>query len=142
MPTVKNSHPHSQESETVVLASCLLSEDGSIYDEVSQVVQPSDFYVARNSTIFSTMGQIVGKGLELSDITLLEQLRSDGNEKEIGGISTIYTIQEACETATHAKYAANIVKEKSKLRQTIRHCRLLIEKQRKGRKKPTLLRLG
>ena len=60
MPTVKNAHPHSLESETVVLASCLLSEDGSIYDEVSQVVQPSDFYVARNSTIFSTMGQIVG----------------------------------------------------------------------------------
>jgi len=132
MPKSKNTHPHSLESETVVLASCLLSEDGSVYDEVSQVVQPSDFYVARNSIIFSTMGKIVGKGLELSDITLLEQLRSDGNEDEVGGISTIYTIQEACETATHSKYSSQIVKEKSKLRQTIRHCRLAIEEAEEG----------
>ena len=132
MPSSKNTQPHSLESETVVLASCLLSEDGSVYDEVSQVIQPSDFYVTRNSIIFSTIGEIVGKGLELSDITLLEQLRSNGNEDEVGGISTIYTIQEACETSTHATYAANIVKEKSKLRQTIRHCRLAIEEAEEG----------
>ena len=65
MPKSKNTHPHSLESETVVLASCLLSEDGSVYDEVSQVIQPSDFYVTRNSIIFSTMGKIVGKGFHV-----------------------------------------------------------------------------
>lgn len=132
MPKPKNTNPHSLESEAVVLASCLLSEDGSVYDETSQIVQHTDFYSARHATIYATMGKIVGKGLELSEITLLEQLRSDGVEDNVGGILAIYEIQEACETPTHAKYAANVVREKSKLRQTIRHCRLAIEEAETG----------
>lgn len=132
MAKPKNTNPHSLESEAVLLASCLLSEDGSVYDETSQIVQHTDFYSVRNATIYATMGKIVGKGLELSDITLLEQLRSDGEEDNVGGIGAIYEIQEACETPTHAKYAANVVREKSKLRQTIRHCRLAIEEAENG----------
>jgi replicative DNA helicase len=42
---INKTKPHSPEAETAVIASCLLKEDGSVYDEVSQIVTPADFYM-------------------------------------------------------------------------------------------------
>ena len=119
--------PHSSESEEVVIASCLLDEEGGVYDEVSQIVQASDFYAERNKIIFAAIGKIVADGQACSEISLMDYLEKDGSLEEIGGLQAIYYIQGRIETSVHAKYAAKIVKEKSKLRQIIKSARLAIE---------------
>lgn len=112
--------PASEESEIVVIGSCLLSSNGSVYDTVSQIVTSADFYYPVNQILFDAIGQLVASGQEVCEITLLEKIRKDGNETAVGGIAGIYGIQERVLTSAQATYAANEVKDKSKLRQLIR----------------------
>jgi replicative DNA helicase len=59
---INKTKPHSPEAETAVIASCLLKEDGSVYDEVSQIVTPTDFYVQRNQILFASIASLVSTG--------------------------------------------------------------------------------
>jgi len=97
------------------------------YDEVSQIIQPSDFYLERHSIMFDAIGKVVSSGEAINEVSLLETLRKSGDEDNVGGIAAIYHIQDRVETASHAKYAAKIVKDKSKLRKLIRCARLAEE---------------
>jgi replicative DNA helicase len=126
MPSLKPP-PHSLESEEVVLASCLLDEDGSVYDDVSQILTNADFYAPRNQIIFSTLGKIVADGKPCSEISLADYLEKDGELDTVGGLEAIFAIQSKVETSGHAKYSAQIVKEKSKLRRIQRYAKLAIE---------------
>jgi replicative DNA helicase len=124
---INKTKPHSPEAETAVIASCLLKEDGSVYDEVSQIVTPTDFYVQRNQILFATIASLVSRGVSLDEVALLEQLRKQGDEESVGGLTTIYSIQEAVDTPLQAKYYADVVREKAKLREIIRHSQLAAE---------------
>ena len=112
--------PSSEESEIVVIGSCLLSSDGSVYDSVSQIITTSDFFYPKNKILFDAIGQLVAKGEDVSEITLLEKLRKDGNDVSVGGIQAIYGIQERVTTSLQATYASREVKDKSQLRELIR----------------------
>ena len=119
--------PHSIECEEVAIASCLLVEDGSIYDTVSQIITPSDFFKTSHRIIFDAIGYLVKEGTDVSELTLLERLRTAGLEDSVGGIDSIYHILNSTETPVQAKWAAGVIKEKSKLRQIIRVARLASE---------------
>ena len=119
--------PHSIECEEVAIASCLLVEDGSIYDAVSQIITPSDFFKTSHRIIFDAIGYLVKEGTDVSELTLLERLRTAGLEDSVGGIDSIYHILNSTETPVQAKWAAGVIKEKSKLRQIIRVARLASE---------------
>jgi len=86
---INKTKPHSPEAETAVVASCLLKEDGSVYDEVSQIVAPTDFYVQHNQILFATIASLVSRGVSLDEVALLEQLRKQGDEYTVGGLTTI-----------------------------------------------------
>ena len=66
-------------------------------------------------------------GDPVDEILLLEYLRKNGLEDEVGGIAAIYAIQDRIETPAHAKYFAKIVHEKYMLRRLIRTSREAIE---------------
>jgi replicative DNA helicase len=124
---INKTKPHSPEAETAVIASCLLKEDGSVYDEVSQIVTPADFYVQRNQILFATIASLVSRGVSLDEVALLEQLRKQGDEESVGGLTAIYSIQKSVDTPLQAKYYADVVREKAKLREIIRHSQLAAE---------------
>ena len=92
MPPKNKQPPHSPENEEVVIASCLIDEDGGVYDEVSQIVSASDFYTPRNLTIFTTIGKIVSDGVACCDISLENYLQKDGSLEDVGGLAAIYAI--------------------------------------------------
>lgn len=117
--------PNNPEAEEGLIACCLI--DNSVYDEISVLVQPGDFYTQRNQIIFECVAELANKGAEFSEIELFELLKRKGEEYSTGGLATIYAIQDRVETATHAKNFAKIVKEKSKLRQVIKAARQAIE---------------
>ena len=119
--------PFSLESEHVVIGACLLESDGSVYDTCSQIVDASDFYLERHRILFETIGQLVSDGVEISTITLLEKLRSNGQEDHVGGYTAISAIQDSVETATHASFSAKVVKEASRKRGIIRTAREAVE---------------
>ena len=119
--------PYSREAEDVVIASCLLGTDASIYDQVSQIIDSSDFCVYANQILFDCIGKLAMAGSEISEIELLEQVRKDGMEEDVGGLSTIYAIQDITETPISAVPAAKRVLAYSKLRKLLRASRLATE---------------
>lgn len=114
--------PHSVESETVVIASILMA-GADCYDEISQIIKHTDFFKCSHQIFFDTFGRMVAEGKEIDDISVLEQIRKDGTEDELGGIAEIYSIQNKIDSPLTARVRAKEVLEKSKLRQIIRASR-------------------
>ena len=53
-------------------------------------------------------------------ITLIEELRKEGHLDNVGGISYLTSLSTIVPTTSNVKYYANIVKEKSVMRQLIK----------------------
>ena len=119
--------PHNAEAEEGLIASCLLEEDTSVYDSVTQIVQSGDFYLQRCQLLFETIGALALQGKPLNDVSVLEHLKTVKGVDEVGGVAGLLAITERASTPAQASYFAHIVAEKSKLRELMRSCRLAVE---------------
>ncbi len=110
--------PHSVESEQSILGSILLDKDAII--TVSETIRPNDFYKEAHKIIYESMIKLNNKGEPIDLITLTEELRKQGFLDDVGGISYITSLSTIVPTTSNVKYYADIVKEKSVLRQLIK----------------------
>lgn len=117
--------PASLESEQLVVGTCLVNSEA--YDELSQIIDCSDFFSPVNATVFEAVGQVVTDGSEVSEVAVLERVRKSGLEDEIGGISGLMGLANSGSTMLAAKDAAKVVEETSKRRKIIRSSREAIE---------------
>ena len=117
--------PHNLEAEEALLACCLL--DNAAYDSISTIVNADDFYGNSNKIIFKAISKLCSSGKEFSELDLDEFLKREGTDKEAGGLSNIMYIQGQASSSLQISSHANIIKEKSKLRQIIRISRIAIE---------------
>ena len=118
MEDVTRIPPHSVESEQSILGSILLDKDAII--TVSETVRPSDFYKEAHKIIYECMLKLSNKNEPIDLITLTEELRKQGHLDNVGGISYITSLSTIVPTTSNVKYYADIVKEKSVLRQLIK----------------------
>lgn len=120
--------PHNLEAEEGLLAACLIDGGREILTEcIESKIAPEFFYKSAHEEIFRALLSLYETGDPVDEILLLEYLRKNGLEDEVGGISTIYAIQDRIETPAHARYFAKIVHEKYLLRRLIRTSREAIE---------------
>ena len=110
--------PHSVESEQSILGSILLDKDAMII--VSETIRPDDFYKEAHEIIYECMIKLNNKNEPIDLITLTEELRKQGHLDDVGGISYITSLSTIVPTTSNVKYYADIVKEKSVLRQLIK----------------------
>ena len=110
--------PHSVESEQSILGSILLDKDAMII--VSETIRPDDFYKEAHKIIYECMIKLNNKNEPIDLITLTEELRKQGHLDDVGGISYITSLSTIVPTTSNVKYYADIVKEKSVLRQLIK----------------------
>ncbi len=120
--------PHNLEAEEGLLAACLIDGGREILTEcIEAKIAPEFFYKSAHEEIYRALLSLYETGDPIDEILLLEYLRKNGLEEEVGGISTIYSIQDRIETPAHARYFAKIVHEKYLLRRLIRTSREAIE---------------
>ena len=110
--------PHSKDAEQSVLGGLLL--DNQAFDQVTEVLQPRDFYYPDNLLIFSAMARLSAANQPLDIITVSEALESDGELEKIGGLSYLAEIARNTPSAANLINYARIVRERSALRQLIR----------------------
>jgi replicative DNA helicase len=138
--------PHNLEAEEGLLASCLMP-DGAGLDSLllarAAGVNADDFYKTAHQEIYRVICEIEAdtttQAENFNAIELFERLKKKGLAEKVGGLATIYAIQDRVETASHAKYFARIVKEKSTARKTILACRLSIEDLYEQNEDPSLI---
>ncbi len=109
--------PKSIEAEEALLGSLLIDPD--VITHVANLVEPGDFYLARHGEIYDVIRQLFDQGEPIDFVTVVEELERRGKLEEVGGRSYIASLVNAVPTAINAYQYAQIVQEKSTLRQLI-----------------------
>ncbi len=109
--------PYDLEAEQGILGGILLMPDSC--DEVSLIVRPDDFFDEANRCLFTHMQAMHESGGKIDVTLLVARLKQSGHYETIGGAAYLYKIGQAVPNAAHARYYAEIVREKSTLRALI-----------------------
>jgi replicative DNA helicase len=109
--------PHSVEAEQAVLGGLML--ESSAWDNVADVVRATDFYRPDHRTIFDAIGALAGNGKPCDVVTVSEQLERIGELGNAGGLAYLGQLAQDTPTAANVRAYADIVRERSLLRQLI-----------------------
>lgn len=104
------------EAEEGVLGSVMI--DPSCFDEVNYLM-PSDFHDLRNATLWQTITDLFGQGVQPDTITLSDRLEIVGKLDMIGGASYLTHLLTAPSTSINAASYAKIVKDYASRRQML-----------------------
>ncbi len=109
--------PFSDEAEKSVLGALFL--DPQKMPTVQGIIQETDFYKQRHQYIFQAMDTIYNKNTTIDIITLASQLESYDQLENIGGREYLVELMTFTPTSVNIEQYAEIIKEKSILRQLI-----------------------
>ena len=109
--------PHSVEAEQSVLGALML--DNSKLDSILSIITENDFYRQDHRVIFRMMLALQEAGQPLDVITLSEELHKHNELDRIGGLGYLVDMANNTPSAANIAAYANIVRERSTLRQLI-----------------------
>ncbi len=109
--------PHSIQAEQSVLGGLML--DNQTWDSVADKVAVDDFYRKDHRLIFTAIEQLAEKQDPFDVITLSESLEGIGELETVGGLAYLATLAKDTPTAANIVAYANIVRDRSVLRQLI-----------------------
>lgn len=109
--------PHSLEAEQSVLGSLML--DNQAWEGIIDRIQEKDFYRHEHRLIFRAMELLEKKNQPFDVITLAETLKGLGELDNTGGELYLFELSKNTPSAANIKAYADIVRERSVLRQLI-----------------------
>ncbi len=109
--------PHSIQAEQSVLGGLML--DNQTWDQVADKVSEDDFYRKDHRLIFSAIAELAEKQQPFDVVTLSEVLERQGRLDEVGGLAYLGTLAKDTPSAANIVAYANIVRDRSVLRQLI-----------------------
>jgi replicative DNA helicase len=109
--------PHSIEGEQAVLGGLLLSPRA--FDQVADIVSEPDFYREDHRLIFRAIQELSHKGRPCDAVTVTEWFESHGQVDQVDGGAYISQLASNTPSAANVRAYAEIVREKSILRQLI-----------------------
>jgi replicative DNA helicase len=123
-----HNQPHSVDAEKKLIASCLFPGDSSVYDTVRPLIEAEDFYIRRYRLLYEAVGELSQKSHPIDIVSLSEHLKSVRGFDDVGGAAGIMSLVDGeVYTELTAKFYANVVAEKARLREIMRSCRLAVE---------------
>jgi replicative DNA helicase len=105
---------HSIDAERGVLGSMLLSK--RMAEQISSTLQTEQFYRPAHQLIFNAMRQLVSLNRPIDFLTLKDELTARGQLIECGGEDYILQLAEFVPSAANGEYYAEIVADRSQLR--------------------------
>ncbi len=115
---IKRVFPHSDEAEQSVIGSMIMDKDAIV--AASEAIMGEDFYQQRYGVLFDAMLELFNEGKPVDLITLQNKLKEKDVPPELCSLEFIRDLITAVPTSANVRYYANIVKEKSVLRQLIK----------------------
>ena len=110
--------PQNIEAEQSVLGAMLIDKEAIA--KATEILSAEDLYREAHRVIFSAMLEIYNKNEAVDMITVTDILRRDNKLEDVGGIAYITSLANVVLTAANVKYHAEIVAEKSVLRQLVK----------------------
>lgn len=112
--------PFSLIAEQSLLGAVLV--DPECLNDIADMVTATDFYLKEHTHIYTAMQELFGASKEIDIVTLINMLVTKGIYSKSGGQDYIKTLAETVPNALNVKDYANIIKQKSLLRQLIEVC--------------------
>jgi replicative DNA helicase len=110
--------PHSIEAEQAVLGGLLI--DPGAYDNVADQLIAQDFYRHDHELIYTAIAVLAGDAKPCDVVTVSQHLERIGSLEAAGGLAYLSSIARDTPTAANVRSYADIVRERSLLRQLIR----------------------
>ncbi|MBQ4282350.1 MAG: replicative DNA helicase [Lachnospira sp.] len=110
--------PNSLEAEQSVVGSMIMDRQAIV--TASEMLVADDFYHKQYGVMFQTMVEMSNAGRPVDIVTLQEQLREKNVPAEMYSIDFFRDLLSSVPTSANIRYYANIVKDKSVLRNVIR----------------------
>ena len=130
--------PYSPEAEQAVLGAIIL--ESNTFDKVVDTLKSPDyFYVSLHKLIFAQMQEMVGLGLNIDFVTLLERLKQNKAFDESTGKSYLFDLVDNCPSISNAEEYAKIIAEKYNVRRLITASREIIDDATAGNEDPSVL---
>ncbi len=106
--------PQNIEAEQSVLGSVMIDREAII--QVADILKPDDFYKGSHQKIFLAMLELFQAGEAIDILTLSSRLKGKDILEDVGGMAYLSSLVAEVPSAANVVYYANIVKEKSVLR--------------------------
>ena len=130
--------PYSPEAEQAVLGAIILESD--TFDKVVDTLKSPDyFYVSLHKLIFAQMQEMIGLGLSIDFVTLLEKLKQNKAFDEATGKTYLMDLVNNCPSISNAEEYAKIIAEKYNVRRLITASREIIDDATAGNDDPSVL---
>lgn len=110
--------PQSIEAEKSVLGAMLIDREAIV--KASEILVADDFYREAHRVIYSAMIELYNRNEAVDFVTLTEILKRDNKLADVGGSAYITALADTVPTAANVKFHADIVADKSTLRQMVR----------------------
>ncbi len=109
--------PQNIEAEQSVIGAMLI--DKNAVSLVTEKLMPEDFYRQAHQVIFSAILTLHSKNEPVDMITLINELKKMNKLDDVGGVAYVTLLANVVPTAANAKFHAQIVEDKSVLRQLV-----------------------
>jgi len=109
--------PHSVEAEQAVIGGLLL--DNRAWEQIADRITDKDFYREDHRIIFSAIRNLEEKSQPFDAVTLSEWMQAHGQLEDAGGLAYLGRLAKETPTAANIVAYADIVRERSVLRQLI-----------------------
>jgi len=109
--------PHSIDAEQAVLGGLMLDERA--WERIADKLYEEDFYRKDHRLIYRAIGDLANKNMPCDAVTLGEWFESKGIAELVGGSSYVLQLANSTPSAANITAYAEIVREKSVLRQLI-----------------------
>src|SRR5271168_4118798 len=109
--------PHSIEAEQAVLGGLMI--DSAAWDQIADRVMAEDFYRNDHRLIFAATAGLIERNQPCDAVTLSGHLESQGVLDQVGGLAYLGSLARDTPTAANIRAYADIVRERSVLRQLI-----------------------
>lgn len=113
----QNIMPQDLDAEKAVLGSMLKSQDAVA--DVIEILRAEDFYLKEHQEIFKVMVEMFAKSIAIDLMTTYSELKSKKLAELVGGLTYLSKLMDEAVVYSNAKFYANTVADKSKMRQLI-----------------------
>lgn len=110
--------PHNDEAEQATLGALLLDDDA--IGTAIRYLRPDDFYSNANRRVYQAILSLFNQGRKADIITVIEQLRQDGELDGAGGPAYVASLTNVVPTSANVDYYARIVQDASIRRSLLR----------------------
>jgi replicative DNA helicase len=109
--------PQDLDAEQSLLGAMMLSE--SAVDVATEIVRPNDFYRESHSVVFTAVQSLYGKNSPVDQITVADELATQGKLDDVGGTPFIYSLADAIPAVANVRRYAEIVHDLAVIRRLI-----------------------